>query len=88
MAESCSIDTSQTINIGNVGGKLTGIDFNPITNKAYVANQQDNVISVIDCNVPKYYNILKPLFKQYLDTSIQVENKPIRLNKSPSRCSC
>ena len=83
VAESCSIDTSQTINIGNVGGKLTGIDFNPITNKAYVANEQDNVISVIDCNVPKYYNILKPLFPQYFDTEPQVENKPIRLNKSP-----
>ena len=43
VAESCSIDTSRTINIGNVGGKLTGIDFNPITNKAYVANQQDKL---------------------------------------------
>jgi YVTN family beta-propeller protein len=79
VAESCSVDTSHTINIGSVGGKLAGIDFNPITNKAYVANQQDNVISVIDCNVPKYYN----MFKQYFDNSIQLENKPISLNKSP-----
>jgi YVTN family beta-propeller protein len=79
VAESCSVDKSQTINVGN---SALGIDFNPITNKAYVANQQDNVISVIDCNVPKYYYIINPFFDIF-DTSPQVENKPIRLNKSP-----
>jgi YVTN family beta-propeller protein len=77
--ESCSLDKSQTINVGN---SALGIDFNPITNKAYVANQQDNIISVIDCNVPKYYNIFNQYFDIF-DTSIQVENKPIPLNKSP-----
>ena len=83
ITESCTLDASQIFNIGSVGGLPSAIDFNPITNKAYVANQQENVISVIDCNVPRYYNILKPFFTQYFDTSIQVENKPIPLNKSP-----
>jgi YVTN family beta-propeller protein len=82
VAESCSVDASQIFNIGGAGGLPSGIDFNPITNKAYISNHQDKTISVIECNVPKYHNLLKPLFTHF-DTSIQVENKPILLNKSP-----
>jgi YVTN family beta-propeller protein len=79
VAGSCSVDTSQILNIGSGGGSPKGIDFNSITNKAYVSNSLENTISIIDCNVPRYYNIFKP----YFDSSIQIENKPIQLNKSP-----
>jgi YVTN family beta-propeller protein len=79
--ESCSVPNTQTINIGNVGSTPIGIDFNPKDNKAYVANEKDRTISIIDCNVPRYYN----MFKQYLnfDTRLEVEGRNISLSNPP-----
>jgi YVTN family beta-propeller protein len=77
--DSCSVNESQKINLGNAGGLLLGIDFNPTTNKAYLANDKERIISVIDCNVPRYHNI----FNQYFDTNLEVENYAIPLSSPP-----
>ncbi|HSF49297.1 MAG TPA: tetratricopeptide repeat protein, partial [Nitrososphaeraceae archaeon] len=83
--ESCSVPESRQINIGNVGSAPIGIDFNPNDNKAYVANEKDSTISIIDCNVPRYYNIFKQYFGfDTFDTQLQVEGKTISLDYPPS----
>ncbi|MGH9981310.1 MAG: tetratricopeptide repeat protein, partial [Nitrososphaeraceae archaeon] len=78
MPVSCSITESQPLKVGN---NPRGIDFNPTTNKAYITNENDKTISVLDCNVPRYNQI----FNKYLNTNnkIEVEGAPIPLKYSP-----
>jgi YVTN family beta-propeller protein len=75
-AVSCSVDKSQTRNIGS---DVLGIDFNPITNKAYVANVVDKTISIMDCNVPRY----NKYFSNTFNTQLEVERTPIQLSYPP-----
>ncbi|HSF51422.1 MAG TPA: tetratricopeptide repeat protein, partial [Nitrososphaeraceae archaeon] len=82
--ESCSVPESRQINIGDVGSAPIGIDFNPNNNKAYVANEKDSTISIIDCNVPRYYNIFKQYFGFDTQLQLQVEDKTISLDNPPS----
>ncbi|HEX6293922.1 MAG TPA: tetratricopeptide repeat protein, partial [Nitrososphaeraceae archaeon] len=70
----CSMSQSQTMNIGT---NALGIDFNPNTNKAYITNEKDRTISVIDCNIPrynKYFNI---------NTGHEVDGTPLKLKNPP-----
>jgi YVTN family beta-propeller protein len=66
-ANPCSISTSETLSVGN---NPLGIDFNPKTNKAYVINEKDRTVSVLDCNVPNYSPYLK-----YLNINTDTEPK-------------
>jgi YVTN family beta-propeller protein len=68
-ANPCSLPTSQTLPVGN---NPLGIDFNPKTNKAYITNEKDRTVSVLDCNVPNYSPYLKYL-NMNTDTTPKVE---------------
>ena len=58
----------------NVGNNPIGIDFNPTTNKAYITNEKDKTISVLDCNVPSIIKFLTNIL--ILIIRLEVEGSP------------
>ena len=61
----CSLSNSLIMQTGN---HPMGIDFNPITKQAYIANEKDKTISIIDCKIRK----VDKFIKQYIWWKYQI----------------
>jgi YVTN family beta-propeller protein len=73
----CSVPVTQVLEFS--AGDIISIDYNPTTNKAYIANSKDNTISIIHCDKPRY--------SQYFNVDNNLEIEKVQLKYSPSDLS-